>query len=339
MAWVYVPESEDWSLDLKSSGQITEPYVTLSGIPMQAPLSWRGWKTRPWIRLLLPTILNPSRADRGVASWIASLRDTRASPSVSPENGSEPRTPGISGPTLPESSLKSSRPSAFSRMSGTIYEMDLSRSGMTFSQWVIRLRRACLARKKSALHTAANGSLFWPTPTAAQARQGQNDPDGRRGQTLIGTARGQAWPTVRAGEHGNYQRDHGQKGMERETLTGKAKQWPTARDWRSGKASDLTMENNARPLNEMAYHFSHQAPPTLTDGTKCSVSTHHLNPRFVEWLMGFPAGWTSCSVSEMQWSLWLRRMRFALSEMPLTVRHCACGAAILTQMQGVPTRG
>jgi len=47
---------------------------------------------------------------------------------------------------------------------------------------------------------------------------------------------------------------------------------PTARDWRSGKASQATMERNSRPLSEQI------------GGS--------LNPPWVEWLMGWPLGWT-----------------------------------------------
>src|SRR5579875_894668 len=54
--------------------------------------------------------------------------------------------------------------------------------------------------------------------------------------------------------------------------------WPTprARDWRSGKSSARTRARNSRPLNEIA------APGGP------------LNPLWVEWLMGFPPGWTDC---------------------------------------------
>lgn len=48
---------------------------------------------------------------------------------------------------------------------------------------------------RSALRIDATESLFWPTPAAAQAGQGQNEPDGRRGQTLVGAARNQDWKT------------------------------------------------------------------------------------------------------------------------------------------------
>jgi len=48
---------------------------------------------------------------------------------------------------------------------------------------------------------------------------------------------------------------------------------PTARDWKSGKASPATMARNSRPLSEQV--------------------GGQLNPNWVEWLMGWPIGWTA----------------------------------------------
>ena len=58
---------------------------------------------------------------------------------------------------------------------------------------------------------------------------------------------------------------------------------PTARDWRSGKASEETHCKNSRPLSEQV------------GGA--------LNPTWVEWLMGFPKGWTDLDVLETASSL------------------------------------
>jgi len=54
---------------------------------------------------------------------------------------------------------------------------------------------------------------------------------------------------------------------------------PTARDWRSGKASKLTHAHNYRPLNEQLSWMS---------GNRSG----HVNPRFLEWMMGLPKGWS-----------------------------------------------
>jgi hypothetical protein len=90
---------------------------------------------------------------------------------------------------------------------------------------------------------------------------------------------------------------------------------PTGRDWRSGKASEETMSRNARPLNEVVKHYpTPVASGKLNGGTRDyqrlldmansgqitederrSMSAGNggeLNPEFVEWMMGFPQGWT-----------------------------------------------
>ena len=72
---------------------------------------------------------------------------------------------------------------------------------------------------------------------------------------------------------------------------------PTARDWKSGKASQATMERNSRPLSEQV--------------------GGQLNPTWVEWLQGFPIEWTVLDVSEMpKFRSWLlshgRSLRVAM---------------------------
>ena len=87
-----------------------------------------------------------------------------------------------------------------------------------------------------------------PTPTAVAATQGQNEADGKRGQTLAGAARGQLWPTPTA-----------------MTDTGGAAlcKWGG-----SGARAKLKTMVSKKELNGA------------------------LNPQWVEWLMGFPSGWT-----------------------------------------------
>lgn len=40
-----------------------------------------------------------------------------------------------------------------------------------------------------------------------------------------------------------------------------------------------------------------------------------LNPQFVEWLMGWPIGWTGSALAATEWCLWQLRMRSALSQL------------------------
>lgn len=112
---------------------------------------------------------------------------------------------------------------------------------------------------------------MFPTPSAAAAIQGVNQPDGKRGQTLLGAAQGQKWPTPTASDGEKSGEIYGKGDLK---LSGAVKKFPTptARDHKSGKASQAPMERNARPLSE--------------------VIGGSLNPPWVEWLMGYPIGWT-----------------------------------------------
>ena len=87
-------------------------------------------------------------------------------------------------------------------------------------------------------------------------------------------------PTARAGEFkgGQYQYDRGNHDKPRVTLSGAIKMLPTPtkRDYKSEKCSKKIFNKNARPLSE-------------TFGKKTGMK---LQPNFVEWMMGFPIGWT-----------------------------------------------
>jgi hypothetical protein len=124
----------------------------------------------------------------------------------------------------------------------------LPRSGMT---------RAGLlwALPMSEHHTNATGSGLWPTPTASSNGPGKdlNNPRGVQQGNALATA--VVWAA-----NGKFAT-------------------PTARDWKSGKASQATMERNSRPLSEQI------------GGS--------LNPMWVEWLMGWPLGWTDLEPLEM----------------------------------------
>ena len=99
-----------------------------------------------------------------------------------------------------------------------------------------------------------------------------------------------SWPTPRASEAngGDYQYDRGDHSKPRDTLKGMVKRFPSpaARDWKSGAGRK---ENGHVP----------QLPEVLGG---------QLNPDWVEWLMGWPIGWTACEPLEMgryqQWPLW-----------------------------------
>ena len=123
---------------------------------------------------------------------------------------------------------------------------------------------------------------LWPTPTCPNGGRSVAHVTDWRSERTAYTADGKKvqvdlaqavkrWPTPTV--CGNYNR----KGLSERSGDGLATAvmkcaTPTARDWKSGKASEATMERNSRPLSEQI------------GGS--------LNPTWVEWLMGWPLGWT-----------------------------------------------
>ncbi len=311
-----------------SPRQDIELFVTSSGKATPQPLSWRGWKTRPWIARLSGTTLRPSTAKRGAAWWISSTAAIHASRSPSLGASSATKTHAISGRTSRGSSAKSNRQFVSLKTSVDIYDWDLNKSTMTFDQWVIALRRACLQRQKLARRTSASGSSSWLTPRAQESGEKQDTflkRNGDRTDRCFGslTAQSALWPTPRAHEPGSTSLDHGISLTEASkywptprACTGKRssglnrsemmRQWatPTARDWKDG----VLVNSKAKTRSNL----SRQAPRTRLGGSAISNAPRTLNPLFVEALMGWPTGWTGSDFAATAWFRWSRLMRFAL---------------------------
>jgi DNA (cytosine-5)-methyltransferase 1 len=119
-----------------------------------------------------------------------------------------------------------------------------------------------------------------PTPVRGSGRQGLHNPfDGGAGARKKARALG-LMPNPRASDadkagHGEFLTVlPGYELRHAGTLP-----TPTARVWRSGKASEATHAKGVRPLNETL---------TRMGGNQYGQT----NPRFLEWMMGYPIGWT-----------------------------------------------
>ncbi len=161
------PEGSNWAC--LSPYRDTALWVGSSETPTPRPLSWQGWRKRPWMTRLCGPTLPPSTAARGAARWISSLRAGPASPSACPASAGEATTNAISGPTCGACSPKPAPPCSLPKTCP-----DTSRSASTlctptFETWVTTWKRASSARRKSALRTSGNASSFWPTPTVSQS--------------------------------------------------------------------------------------------------------------------------------------------------------------------------
>ena len=152
--------------------------------------------------------------------------------------------------------------------------------------WSVRaITSRCLILKLrlSALGTDGNESLLWHTPNTPNG--GCVNPiymsgtgkmqNGKKRQVRlehqVRMCESGLWPTPRAMEtHSTWQNSHGKKML---TLNGMVRySTPQARDYRVGSKKRWENKERRRNLNDKI--------------------AGQLNPEWVEWLMGFPIGWT-----------------------------------------------
>ncbi len=310
MAWLYVPDMPDWNSEsnLPWAGD-TELFVLLKGKPTQRPASWREWKRRVWIRRLSGTISRPSTAARGVEKWILSLGATRASRSALPASVVVQTIQDTCGPGFETLCETYSRNSVFSRTCGDTSQMDLipcsenfTKSGTRQKQIKESLSMDCLARRKLGLHTGESDCSSWPTANVPLRGACPSERQ-RRSPDLNCTA--VDWPTPRASakENGGTKQAPSHKdGRHGKALAGVAGDWmtpnvpnggrvPPAGTSETGKRPDgkkaqIGLENQAKDWNGQDPSPQDQEIPK--DGQDSLKTTRHLNPLFVECIMGWP---------------------------------------------------
>lgn len=343
MAWLFV---RGMAVSNSGCGSPSDPpiapSVTSKGKPMPPASWWRAWKTAPWIQRLSGTTLPPSMANRGVASWIASLRDSRASHSVLLENAARPTTSDGYGPASPaffaqyDPATSSWRTSQASFLEGlNTYSQTWPRSGSLHSGTVS-------ARPTWVLRTAVNvsSSSEWRTPAAQEPGwvnletvDGDGNPrpvgnhrvyDKATGRLLQQglTQQAERWPTPQAHDAQGPKTPEqitvmraktgaGVKNLNEEAVAW-ASAWPTPRasdnENRTTRAAPSHGNTHGRVLAGEAADWSnsHPHPTTSPDGTPTSERAV-LNPLFVEALMGLPIGWTDCDQAvTASYQTWLR---------------------------------
>ncbi len=110
-------------------------------------------------------------------------------------------------------------------------------------------------------------------------------------------------PTMRASEKGNYQYSHGDHSKKVLTLTGYVALYPTPTTTDTHQRFNTSVgSNNRRPNLSAMAKYNLFPTPCATNWKNRETSPHsrdlqkaiggQLNPQWVEWLMGFPSGWT-----------------------------------------------
>jgi hypothetical protein len=369
---------ESASLATMDSGQEVELSVTSSGKPMQRPLSWRGWKARPWIELLFGTISNPSRSKTSLAEWIKLWAESPANPIAPLGRSSEQKMSETSGQLRGacsdgsepiSSSLRTSGDSEAPRaaLSDSLGTLPKSGSLVNGVLSAVKCWRPHIAEREfsglpmtpsdlncfEAGTSEASQESAWPTPSAVSYGSNKGGAAGRVGLNRpslqsLGRDFQVPWPTPRAGQkQGADTGQHG--GPPIPNLMSLGVLWPSpkARDWKNGmggqsrKDPDLNSVCHSWPtpqardskgtpgagathqnLHKDAISFSGHQDNLQSSGTE-SLNTsgqvasprRHLNVLFVEYLMGFPTGYSAPTVSgPTDYEAWETRCRRLLGQ-------------------------
>jgi len=191
------------------------------------------------MRLLSGLTCEPSTASRGVDSWIASRRATRASRSPSRDHAAALAILAICGQQSRGSSASANRQSSFWRTSPAICPLDSITSAPIWEAWVTGLRQEYSRRRKLARRTDGNGCSVWPSPDANHSSRS----NGFGGFVNIREKASQ-WPTPAANDDNKSVEAHlamkqRMPGGPRNTITSlqvATKAWPTPRaEMDSGK--------------------------------------------------------------------------------------------------------
>jgi len=280
---------------------------------MPAPF-WRAvWRKRPWMKRLSGVTCERSMLDRGVTLWISSLRATPASRSASRGGAPVQMTLDICGLTSPVSLPSASPRSASSKTSPVICLSEHTSSSKNFKAWASALRAHCGRRRKSARIIAESDySSLLPTPTASRYGSNQGGMGGRTGakrQSLEMMASRGLLPTPSASHcESRPPATFNAKNQSSRSLGAMARHGmlptPLASNGggnpRRGNPKLTTMASQGllpTPTPTPTVTGNHNrkgASPANGDGLSTAVGGP-LNPEFVEWMLGWPIGWSDCA--------------------------------------------
>jgi hypothetical protein len=265
------------------------PSAPSSAIP--TPLrSWlKGKTTAPFTLSLSGTTFAPLTADHGEAVLTSYLEafpvKTSALPEAAPGYPASGRDFGASSPASfakwdrATSSWRTPQPSLFA---------DLTSSSVTWPRWGTMQSGVCSERTTWAPRISASGcgsSVSYPTPVVYDSTPGgpNNHYNG-----LGKMAKFNMWPTPDTCAGGTGPSQINRNGPRLQDVV----KWPTplTSEGKDCGVSWATLLRSGRDGGgRMQRHFAALGLPETQQTEKAA-----LNPSWVEWLMGWPIGWTDC---------------------------------------------
>ena len=225
---------------------------------------------------------------------MSSQQDTLVSLSATPGNGEARKMTAISGRKLLPLLHGQDRATSVARMLLGTSAWASTRCFLTWKAKVTPAKRLLFRLVPSMPRTEETASGLWPTPTVDSATERANNY--AQGGTPL-TVAVKLWPTPT--EHGN----HNQPGSSKNAgwgLSSAVKLWPTPKSSASGP-DFARAERTGSGGDDLATTVAKMYPSPDVGmakgrGEKSAAARSRLggslNPEWVEWLMGFPEGWT-----------------------------------------------
>ena len=290
---------------------VTASYARLKEIRTVEKSLWLARKTGQSRPSPSGTMPEPLTVSLGVAPLMSSVVDSRVSPSAAQENAKGLKTSATCG-LIPSESFASYDPESSSwRTSPDLFG---STSPVFWETWPKQgtiVNGGCWERETSELHTFASGCGFMlPTPTAQT--YGTQGSSGTKRPSLETMARHNLWPTPQAHDAtkgnanrvGRYGTKHGGRNLNDWVM-----KWPTpqARDYKGVPGNNFNMSSLPRAVNQWPTPTANEDAASTPNGKMQPMLGNHpgvrgttpeewsrgsLNPLWVEWLMGWPIGWT-----------------------------------------------
>lgn len=310
MSWHYLQEQEAASWGANSLDGA--PVALLSLMPTPGACCWLASETDTFPASRSGTKSAPSMASPGAVRSMSLVADSRARTSALPvvAPGSTESEAG-SGASSPGSLARWDRDSRSWKTHQRLLLGGWESYSETWPRWGMMLAGECWELQMPELHICESESGLWPTPTV-HGNHNQPGASAKAGWGLSSAAKLWRTPNTVDAKGGT------RTGKGQVQLCHQVKMWPTPNvpnggrsvkhvtDWRgksgyhNGKKVQVGLESAVRMLpTPTAADTGHRTKPYAQVGTPLSMEAGgSLNPTWVEWLMGWPLGWTDLKALE-----------------------------------------
>ncbi len=322
MSWHYLQGQEAASWEGTSLDGA--PSVLLKSIPTQGKSCLQGKQMAacpdsPYGMTSRPLTVHPGE---GTSTSSQEASPAKTSAQLAKEQASQ-ESAAASGVRWRELSARYDRATSGWKTHRCLWTEDLPSSSVTLPRWGMMQDGVLWERTMLELRTSETGYGYWPTPKAMVtplvsgpngshaiylagavmlANQGAWPINQEEGYQII---RQQMWPTPRAQESTESmeaillrKQKHGSAQVNLTAAVKWRESWPTP------QASEARQGYQDRSRGKKG---SQESLTTIVQGGKAKEVGGALNPTWVEWLMGWPLGWTSMECMQgLTWAAWQR---------------------------------